>query len=183
MDCEIWKDIEGFEGKYQVSNYGRIRNIKFFNRVNFKRDRSSKAIRILKPQVKRKYYVVHLSSGEKDYHLLVHRLVASAFLPNPENLPEVNHKDENQLNNHVDNLEWCTRDYNFSYGTGQERAHNSKKKKIKQLNKDGSLVRVWDSATDAATELFGNPIKKQAISRCARKERNSAYGFVWQFCE
>lgn len=105
-DSEVWKDIEGFEGKYQVSNKGRVRNIKYLNRVNFKNDRSCKAIRYLKHKISRNgYCIVHLSEGKNDFHPQIHRLVAQAFIPNPDNLPQVNHKDENKQNNSVENLE------------------------------------------------------------------------------
>lgn len=188
VDKEIWKDIEGFEGKYQVSNFGRVRNIKFFNRVNFKNDRSCKAIRILTQKINRNGRVcVHLSDGkDKDFHPNVHRLVAKAFIPNPDNLPEVNHKDENPQNNHVDNLEWCTREYNFSYGTGQLRAHEGHKKKVAQISvDDGSIIKIWDSPTDAAIELFRDKKKKRLISSCAKGGygRKSAYGYKWKYVE
>lgn len=183
---EIWKDIEGFEGKYQVSNYGRVRNIKYFNRVNFKNDRSCKAIRILTQKINKNGRMsVHLSDGkDKDFHPQVHRLVAKSFLPNPDNLPEVNHKDENPQNNHLDNLEWCTREYNIHYGTGQERSHNNHKKKIAQISvSDGSIIKIWDSATDAAIDMFGNKRKKDLITSCARHDKGykTAYGFKWEY--
>lgn len=183
---EIWKDIEGFEGKYQVSNLGRVRNIKYFNRTNFKNDRSCKAIRILTQKVNKNGRMsVHLSDGKaKDFHPQVHRLVAKAFLPNPDNLPEVNHKDENPKNNNVNNLEWCTREYNFYYGTGQLRAHNGHKKKVAQISvDDGSIIKIWDSPTDAAIGLFCNKNKKSFISSCARNKRKTAYGFRWEYVE
>ena len=143
-----------------------------------------KKIRILKPKISKKgYCIVHLSDGKKDFHFQVHRLVAIAFIPNMENLPQVNHKDENKQNNFDTNLEWCTELYNTQYGTGQLRAHNNKKKGIMQLNKDGSLIKIWDSATDAAIELFGDKEKKKLISTCARRERETAYGYKWEYVE
>ena len=185
---EIWRDIEGFEGKYQVSSYGRVRNIKYFNRVNFKNDRSCKAIRILKQKLRKNGRMsVHLSDGkDKDFHPQVHRLVAKAFIPNPDNLPEVNHKDENPQNNHVDNLEWCTSDYNIHYGTGLLRSHEAHKKKVAQISiVDGSVIKIWNSSTDAAIGLFGNKDKNKLISACARKNcgRKTAYGYKWKYIE
>ena len=181
---EVWRDIQGFEGVYQVSNFGRIRNILFLNGGRDKKSpRCRKEIRILKTRIKKDgYCVVHLSCGKKDYHLRVHRLVAMAFIPNPDNLPQVNHKDEDKTNNCVDNLEWCTARYNYEYGTGQERAHNSHQKPILQLDKEtGGVIKKWSSATEAAICIKGDKCYKGAISACARGERQSAYGYKWTF--
>lgn len=176
---EEWRDIEGFEGKYQVSNLGRVRNIKFHGH-----ERSLKQERILTPKVRRDGYCsVHLSDGkDKDYHPMIHRLVAKAFIPNPDNLPEVNHKDEDKKNNHVGNLEWCTTEYNFTYGTGQKRAHESKKKPILQLDKDtGEILKEYAGAVDAAIAMCGNPEKDRAITSCANGKRHTAYGYAWKY--
>ena len=104
---EMWKDFYN----YQVSNYGQVRN--------------SKTGRLLKLQLNEKGYLrVALRIDGKTKWYRVSRLVASLFIPNPDNLPEVNHKDENKLNNRADNLEWCNRIYNVHYGTGLERMMN-----------------------------------------------------------
>lgn len=175
---EMWRDIKGFEGKYQVSNLGRVRNIKFIGHP-----RSTKQQRILKQKINRDGYpMVHLSDGNLDFHPAVHRLVALAFIDNPDSLPQVNHKDENKQNNCVDNLEWCTKLYNTRYGTGQLRAHEKKKKAILQLDKNTKeIVKEYASATDAAIEMFGTTQKKKAISCCARGERPTAYGYSWKY--
>lgn len=109
---EVWVDIIDFPG-YQVSNTGKIRNMKDF--------------RLLGQQLnKYGYYTVRLRKDLESYTCLVHRLVAIAFLPNPDNLPIVNHKDENTINPNVENLEWCTAKYNVNYGTARERAKETK---------------------------------------------------------
>ena len=102
---EIWKDIKDYEGHYQVSNWGRIKSIKFGKEI------------ILKQNIRRGYYYVCLSKNGIAKNYFIHRLVAEAFLDNPNNYPCVNHKDENKLNNNVENLEWCSVLYNNSYGT------------------------------------------------------------------
>lgn len=124
---EVWKDIEGFEGLYQVSNLGRIKSLPRTVRAPrgcFRQVRE----RILKYQVTGAgYALVHLCKPNVQQMVLVHRLVAQAFIPNPLGLKLVNHKDENPLNCSVDNLEWCTHKYNLNYGTCRERMSKSAK--------------------------------------------------------
>ena len=125
---EIWKDIEGFEGLYQVSNLGRVKSLGNGNSGNSKE-------RILKARKdKYGYLLVHLYKDGKEKHFTVHRLVAKVFIPNPHNLPQVNHKDENKQNNFVwvnedgsvdfekSNLEWCDGKYNINYGSHNQRS-------------------------------------------------------------
>jgi hypothetical protein len=109
---EIWKPIEGYEN-YQVSNFGRVKNNKNH---------------IMSQDYTKCYCRVHLYKNGKGKHHLIHRLVAQAFIPNPNKLPQVNHKDENKDNNNVNNLEWCTAKYNNNYG------NRNKLSKIKQIN-------------------------------------------------
>ena len=111
---EIWKDIKNYEGCYQVSNLGRVRSltrkVKTFNGV-----RTSNG-QLLKPlKTNTGYYRVDLKQNQKDKYMSIHRLVAEAFIPNPNNYPIINHKDNNPQNNCVDNLEWCTQSYNVKY--------------------------------------------------------------------
>lgn len=130
---EVWKDIVivkngilyDYSGKYQVSNYGNIRSL------NYRNTFSTKILK-MSPNRRNGYYQIHLpGENGKDNVFSVHRLVANAFLPNPDNLPEVNHKDENPQNNNVENLEWCTSKYNSNYGTRNERG---------SINRTGKLA-------------------------------------------
>ena len=115
---EIWKEIKGYEGRYQISSLGRVKSLNY-NKTG-KED-------ILSPGNIRGYLHVRLSKEGKSKPFQVHRLVALHFIPNPNNYPEVNHKDENKQNNTVDNLEWCDRKYNCNYGTRTQRSSESRK--------------------------------------------------------
>ena len=111
---EIWKDISGFEGVYEISSYGRVRSVK-----------SGKILSTSKCGGCRGYLSVCLSKNGKRYGKLVHRLVAEAFIPVVEGLSEVNHKDEDKTNNRVENLEWCDHKYNMNYGTRNIRSKDT----------------------------------------------------------
>lgn len=119
---EIWKDIEGYEGFYQVSNKGRIRSL---DRIVKSDTRSSQFLKgSIKSLIQNKstnYITVSLTKFGKTKSFYVHRLVAKAFIPNQDNLPQVNHKDESRTNNCVENLEWCDSKYNNNYGTKVDR--------------------------------------------------------------
>lgn len=113
---EIWKDIPNYEGRYQVSNIGNVRSLNYNH---------TKKCKLLTPRIDSDGYkqvALYIGGTTKQKWFRVHRLVASVFIPNPDNLPFVNHKDENPSNNHVDNLEWCNNQYNCTYGTCRERA-------------------------------------------------------------
>lgn len=115
---EVWKDIENYEGIYQISNYGNVRSL---DRLGYG-GRKLYGNRISVYISDSGYPSVTLCKLAKHQKFYVHRLVANAFIPNPDNLPQVNHKDENKINNHVDNLEWCTHQYNNAYGTKGKRS-------------------------------------------------------------
>ena len=110
---EIWRDVEGYEGLYQVSNMRRVKSL------NYNRTGKERALKLQKD--KDGYLRACLCKEGKIKNCQVHRLVGQAFLENPEGYPEINHKDENPLNNCAENLEWCTREYNNNYGARNEK--------------------------------------------------------------
>lgn len=112
---EVWKDVKGYEGLYQVSNMGNVKSMNRFVKANSNHKYQHIKERLLKLNGGRKYTHVILCKNGTTKGYLVHRLVAEAFIPNPDNLPIINHKDENPSNNCVDNLEWCTYKYNNEY--------------------------------------------------------------------
>lgn len=155
MDGEIWKDIKGWENLYQVSNIGRIKSLR--DTVYSHRTKSTVRVdreKILKPYTDSKgYLLVDLRKNGKRYTRKVHRIVADVFIPNPENLPQVNHKDENKKNNSVNNLEWCNNKYNATYGTAKKRMAEKRNKKVVQISLKGEVINKWNSVSEAANAL------------------------------
>lgn len=183
---EIWKDIEGFEGIYQVSNLGRVKSCD----RNVKCGRGSKRMpsQILYQHVLSlhggtyRQCQVHLWLNGEENKFIVARLVAKAFIPNPHNLPQVNHKDEDPTNNHVDNLEWCTCAYNLAYNDGRARRAETRRKSYKrvlQIDNNDNVVREWESAIAAAR---GIGCALGSVSRVINGYRKYVRGFrfVWK---
>lgn len=155
---EIWRDVVGYEGLYQVSNKGRVRSL---DRIFEMRHKSNKMIKVFKKGVILKMHkcnsgYLKVTLFGKNY--MVHRLVANAFIPNPDNLPCVNHKDENKTNNCVDNLEWCTHQYNVIYNDRHIkngkllRNRKDMSKIVYQYTLDGVLVNIFPSVSEAARQ-------------------------------
>lgn len=173
MKKEIWKDIKGYEGLYQVSNIGRIKS--------FKRNES-----IMQPNDNGKGYLqVGLTKNGKRSYFKIHRLVAEVFIPNPDNKPEVNHIDGNKKNNTVENLEWCTTKENCQHrqktGLGNiEAATKAKYKSVLKYDlKTGKILEEFESAKAAALSLQSN--KSDNVARVCRGERNSFKGFGFKY--
>lgn len=160
---ETWVKVEGFEN-YEVSGNGYVRN--------------AQTGEFLKPTLNTwGYPSVTLCSNGKRRNMTVHRLVAEAFIPNPYNLPEVNHLDENKTNNSVPNLEWTTKKENMNYGTRTQRANAKKFKCVVQYTLAGEVVKNWDSVKDAEQAGFHH----SAISACCHGQRKSHGGFAWRY--
>lgn len=188
---EIWKDVKGYEGKYQVSNLGRVRSLDRirWNGRGYCKVKGKLISQTIRYDKKRKCYTYayvsfHTEHGVSSKKISVHRLVAEAFIPNPNDLPFVNHKDENKLNNNVNNLEWCTCEYNNKYGTAITRSANTRisngvTKSVYKYTLDGKCVGIYNSVTEAAK---ANAVTKNQISNaCVNKTiRVGNYGYRFE---
>ena len=170
MKKEYWKPVVGYEGLYEVSNWGRVKSLP--------RNSTVKYARILKPCTDRYGYLyVNLCKNNKQKKFTVHRLVAEAFLPNPDNLPCVNHKDECKSNNVVNNLEWCSYSYNINFGTRNKRMIKKRCKPVVQYTLDGQFVREWESTNECGR----NGYDQGSVAACCRGELKTHKGFIWRY--
>lgn len=177
---ETWKDIKGYEGRYQVSDLGRVKSLCRSYSTGAYSAMINMSERIMRQKTRKSGYRVvglWLDGVQKDHY--VHRLVAEAFLDNKDNLPYINHKDRNPGNNVVGNLEYCTPQYNAVYCGAHLVGGNKRKKPIIQLSIDGAIVKVWDSAKTAGLELKCNP--RNINNALKNPRRKTAYGYVWKY--
>lgn len=170
---EVWKDIKGYEGLYIVSSFGRVKSLDYLHTGKEK---------ILKPwKQKNGYLQVQLCKNKKRKGVTVHRLVATAFIDNPENKPQIDHINSIKDDNRVDNLRWCTAKENTNnaitiskrYGANSCRARG-----VLQFTKEGVFVRKWECMRDAARVLG---IGYKHISSCCLGKRKTAYGYKWKY--
>ena len=158
LEEEEWRDIKGFEGLYQVSNLGNVRSFKFGK------------VRMMKLSKGREGYLqLGLLKNGKNTTIRVHRLVAEAFISNPNNFTDINHKDECKTNNRVDNLEWCTETHNIEYSCATP---------ILQYNLLGVFLKEWVSMANVQRELN---ISASHICQCCKGDRKSAGGYIWRY--
>lgn len=164
---EIWNDIKGYEGRYAISNLGNVK--------------SYESNKIMKQEtVRHGYKAIYLKKDGIRSHKYIHILVAEAFIPNPDNLPIINHKDENPANNHMDNLEWCTYQYNNTYNDVHIQRAIKQGKQVFQYDKNGNLVNVHISVREAGRFIGGS---SSNISSCCKGDLYTCYGFVWSHHE
>ena len=182
MNKEIWRDITGYEGYYQVSSEGRVKSLARTCNTKGGSKRTIKE-RILKPAFNgRGYLFVNLYAGGKPKMHKVHRLVCQSFHDNPDSKPDVNHINENKTDNRACNLEWSTRKENLNHGTRNERAANgiakALSKQVGQYTLDGELVKTWVSTMEAERQTG---LSRSNISLAANGKYKQAYGFIWKY--
>ena len=169
---EVWKDVKNYEGLYQISNLGNVKRISSGKR--------------LKPYNRKGYIRVALSKDDTTKHIDIHRLVAQAFIPNPENKPEVNHIDGDKSNNEVSNLEWCTRKENMNHAknTGLWKMTDDMKKGLDQSKRtyqydlNYNFIQSLESAEEASRQLH---INTGNLHSCCEGKRKTAGGYIWSY--
>lgn len=182
-EIEIWTPVEGFE-RFELSNLGRVKNTNW--------NRTGKVVITEGTPVSDEYNRFHARNGEKSKTFLIHRLVGEYYLPNPLNLPEINHKIEGPegkkmnrvifnedmtINYDLTTIEWCDSTYNKNYGTRNERASKTKSKPVMQYTKTGEFVREWPSATECGRNGFN----MGHVAACCRGVEKSHKGFIWRY--
>lgn len=164
---ELWKDIPGYDGLYQVSNLGRVRSLNY---------KMTGRVQVLKLTNRgRGYLCVALCKDGNKKMFSVHRLVAEAFIPNPDNLPQVNHINEDKTDNRASNLEWCSAMENSNHGTRTERSAEKRSKPVMQFTRDGKFVREWPSTQ----ECQRNGFKQSAVWRCCIGKKTRYKWYIW----
>lgn len=171
---EIWKTIEGYPN-YMISNLGRVKSLNYHNTGK------EKILNLYKKTGG--YLYVCLTKNKKHKWYRVHRLVAEALIPNSNNYPQVNHKDENKQNNCVENLEWCTTDYNHNYGNRNKKisdklTNGKTSKKVFQYDLQGNFIKEWPSVREIQRQLgYSN----QNICACCLGKYKQSYGYIWSY--
>ena len=187
MENEVWKDIVGYEGLYQVSNLGRVKSLK--RKVYAGRNRMRWQYERILSNNKTNgngYIVVSLNKESKSKNKYVHRLVAEAFLENPNNYKYINHKDQNTFNNNANNLEFCTAQYNSTYRDAhikrglKHRNNLVNSKKVYQLDENENIIKEFPSMAEANRQLGTN---HTSIYACINGKQKHAFGYKWKYAE
>lgn len=192
---EIWRPVVGYEGLYEVSNLGRVRSMGHY--VTQNGNCGTPFTRFYKGRIihatctSNGYEGLTLSNGSKRENKSVHRLVAEAFIPNPNGLPQVNHKNEVRNDNRAENLEWCTVAYNVTYGHRTEKAARARSKPVLQITRGGTVVASFLSIHSAAEEtgiyyrnIYAVANRTKRFDKSKRgNTRKTAGGFVWVYLE
>lgn len=176
---EIWKDIKGYENYYQVSNFGRVRSLDREVNANIKNNKKViKKGKILKcAKDTDGYNTITLSIYNKKRNRKICRLVAETFIPNPNNLPQVNHIDGNKSNDNIENLEWVTASENIIHAVKTGLINRQQFwKKVGQYDENNNLIRIWDNIKNASKEY-----NTTHITACCKGKRKKCKGFKWRY--
>lgn len=174
---EIWKDVKGYEGLYQVSNLGNIKSLARYKKNHSKLQKVEERKLNMYTNKYNGYVYIVLTKNAIEKNIRVHKLVAQAFIPNSENKPQINHIDGNKENNRVDNLEWCTCKENVIHAYKNGLAKNKQKVKIRQYDKQHNFIAEFDGLLKASKELgisIGN------ISMCINNKRKTTNGYIFE---
>lgn len=177
---EIWKDVVGYEGYYMISNIGRVKTVSRLKRS--KRNGVSPVKEYIRPPRVDKYgyHVITLCVDSKSKTFKIHRLVGIAFIPNPDNKPQINHKDGNKSNNHIDNLEWVTGLENQQHAQKMglfNDLYTRKSKNVLQVDLNNNIISVWRSASECGRHGF----KREQVRDCCLGKQETHKGFKWKY--
>lgn len=176
---EIWKNVIGYEGYYEVSNLGNVRSVDRYVKGNgITSDKQLKRGKTLKQFLKQGAQSVTLRKEGSYKFRYVYRLVAEAFIPNPNNLPLINHKDEDRTNSNVNNLEWCDYSYNIKYNGASKRSGKKRQKKVIQYDIKMNEIARFDSVGEAAIAVNAH---QQNISQACNGKQQKCRGYIWKF--
>ena len=174
---EEWREIDGYNGRYEVSNLGHIRSVDFLcTNGNVYRGREISTRR----SKNNGYLLVNLSWRSKKMTFSVHRLVANAFIDNPANLPQINHINEDKTDNRVENLEWCTNSYNCKYGNRNATMIQQRRKPVSQFLDDGTFIKSYESLGEASRSTG---IRASHICCVCKGYIRKAGGYIWRYAE
>ena len=186
-ESEVWKDVLGYDGRYQVSNKGNIRSVGRKDSIGRKCGG-----RMLKPRYDKDGYLrVNLCINGKQKTRFIHRLVAGAFVPNPNGYSEINHRDEIKDNNNVKNLEWCDSKYNNNHGTRSERSGQAQSKKVKATNIETNEVITFNSTVEAGRKGYDQGgvakacrgVYKGRAGKLVGGDGRTYKGYRWEYLE
>lgn len=184
MSNVLWKDVVNYKDLYKISNNGDVCSVdRYINKSNgIKECPHFFKGRLLKQYTNKDGYKRVCLRNKNAKWKFVHRLVAEAFIPNPDNLPEVNHKDENKDNNCVDNLEWCEKLYNMNYGERNKKIkeNNANTTSILQFDLEGNFMQEYSRISDACDKYH---IRSSGISNCCRGLYKQSGGYIWKYKE
>lgn len=173
---EIWKPVVGYEGVYEVSSFGRIRSLDRFRKYKDSTPDSLAFVKgkMLKGKIDKDGYIEYalcVGKHKQMKYYRAHRLVAQAFIPNPNNYPIINHKNEIKDDNRVENLEWCNNQYNIEY---------SRAKPILQFSKTDEFIKKWKSCAEIERELG---LDHSSIQKCCIGKNKSRGGYKWGYAD